>query len=50
MKKKTYNFAHMSVKALGGGIEALADMSAKNASFFGRFLLAVNEHCFNILY
>ena len=33
MKKKTYNFAHMSVKAWGGGIKALVDMSAKNVSF-----------------
>ena len=36
MHKKTYIFAHMSVKAYGGGglgLKALADMSAKNVSF-----------------
>ena len=32
--KKTYIFADMSVKALrGGGLKALADMSAKNVRF-----------------
>ena len=34
-KKKKYIFAHMSVKPwIGGGLTALADMSAKNISFF----------------
>ena len=41
MKKKNYIFAHMSGHfALGGGLKALSDMSAKNVSFFGRLPLA----------
>ena len=39
MKKKTYIIAHMSVKAWGGGLKSLADMSAKNVRFFGRIPL-----------
>ena len=38
-RKKNYIFAHVSVKAQRGGgvfLRALADMSAKNVSFFGR--------------
>ena len=27
-------FTHMSIKAWGGGLKTLADMSAKNLSFF----------------
>ena len=34
--KKENIFAHMSVKARGGGLKALADMFAKNVSCFGR--------------
>ena len=33
--EKNYTFAHMSVKAWGGGLNALADMSANNAIFLG---------------
>ena len=34
MNIKKNIFSHMSVKAWGRGINALADMFAKNASFF----------------
>ena len=34
MKKKTYIFLIMCFKAQGGGLKALAEMSAKNVSFF----------------
>ena len=36
MKEKNYSFAHMSGKA-GGGLKALADMSAKNVFFLDGF-------------
>ena len=42
----------MPVKAWGGGVKALADMSAKNLSFFGRLPLIERQivrKCYRIL-
>jgi len=47
MKKKTYIFAHMSVKPKeGGGAKALADMTAKNVSFFQTAPLIDNQYVY----
>ena len=42
MKKKNYIIVRMFAKPWGGGLKALADMSAKNVGFFGTAPL--NKH------
>ena len=47
--KNQITFSLMSVKAWGGGLKALTDMSAKNVSFFvrpKRYLLKKKETLF----
>jgi len=47
MKKKNCIFAHMSVKPKeGGGAKALADMTAKNVSFFQTAPLIDNQYIY----